>query len=134
MNVILSIHPKWAKLIYEGKKTVEWRKTTPYRLRPTDNIYLYETSPVKKVTGRIKMYSHAILSIEDVMAREDGYGMNYIDSGCVPIEDLLAYEGKSKALVAWCIGMAKKFNESLDIDELGLKRPPQSWCYTEVEK
>lgn len=23
MNVILSIHPKWAKLIYEGKKTIE---------------------------------------------------------------------------------------------------------------
>ena len=79
------------------------------------------------------MYSHAILSIEDVMMREDGYGMNYIESGCVPIEDLLAYEGKSKALVAWCIGMAKKFNESLDIEDFALKRPHQSWCYTEVE-
>lgn len=131
MNIILSIKPKWARLIYEGKKTVEWRKTTPYRLRPTDNIYLYETSPVKKVTGCIKMYSHAILNIEDVMMRKDGYGMNYIESGCVPIEDLLAYEGKSKALVAWCIGTAKKFNESLDIDALGLKRPPQSWRYVE---
>ena len=24
--ILLSIHPKWAKLIYEGKKTIEWRK------------------------------------------------------------------------------------------------------------
>lgn len=29
MNIVLSIHPKWAKLIYEGKKTLEWRKNTP---------------------------------------------------------------------------------------------------------
>ena len=27
MNIVLSIKPKWAKLIYEGKKTIEWRKT-----------------------------------------------------------------------------------------------------------
>lgn len=134
MNIILSIHPKLAKLIYEGKKTVEWRKNTPNKLKPTDNIYLYETSPVKKVTGRIMMYAHVKLNIKDVKTHENGFGMNYyIESGCVPIEDLLAYEGKSKALVGWCIGMAKKFNESLDIDALGLKRPPQSWCYTEVD-
>ena len=34
MNVILSIHPKWARLIYEGKKTIEWRKIVPSRLLP----------------------------------------------------------------------------------------------------
>lgn len=32
MNIILSIHPKWAKLIYEGKKTIEWRKTLPRKM------------------------------------------------------------------------------------------------------
>ena len=26
MNIILSIHPKWANLIYDGKKTIEWKK------------------------------------------------------------------------------------------------------------
>ena len=34
MNIILSIHPKWAKLIYEGKKTIEWRKIVPSCLLP----------------------------------------------------------------------------------------------------
>lgn len=29
MNIILSIHPKWAEKIYTGEKTVEWRKTEP---------------------------------------------------------------------------------------------------------
>lgn len=31
MNIILSIKPKWAELIYSGKKTIEWRKSFPTR-------------------------------------------------------------------------------------------------------
>lgn len=47
MNIILSIHPKWAKLIYEGKKTIEWRKTVPSCLLP---IHLSN----EKLTGQIE--------------------------------------------------------------------------------
>jgi predicted transcriptional regulator len=54
MNIILSIHPKWAKLIYEGKKTVEWRKTTPKKADSQSVIFLYETAPVCKVTGWVR--------------------------------------------------------------------------------
>lgn len=27
MNIVMSIKPEWAKKIYSGEKTVEWRKT-----------------------------------------------------------------------------------------------------------
>lgn len=40
MNIIMSIHPKWAKLIYEGKKTLEWRKNTP-NADFIDKVFLY---------------------------------------------------------------------------------------------
>ena len=53
MNIILSIHPKWAKLIYEGKKTIEWRKTLPkndYPLHPgqTHAQPLYAQIPLEE--------------------------------------------------------------------------------------
>lgn len=47
MNIILSIKPKWAELIYSGKKTIEWRKSFPKR-ENIECVYLYETAPVKK--------------------------------------------------------------------------------------
>lgn len=51
-NPVISIKPKYAELIYSGEKTVELRKC-----RPNDDYegaYLYETSPVKELTGIIK--------------------------------------------------------------------------------
>ena len=53
MNIVLAIKPKWAKLIYEGKKTIEWRKTLPRKMdlkllrdgNPNVKVYLYETAP-----------------------------------------------------------------------------------------
>lgn len=45
---LMSIKPKWAKELYSGKKTVEFRKSSP----PLDSlVFLYETRPVKAVTG-----------------------------------------------------------------------------------
>lgn len=130
MNVLLSIKPKWAKLIYEGKKTVEWRKSVPRHLMPEDMVFLYETAPVKKITGYMSVHSFGRFCVEDIMAGEDRYGLSWVESGCVPIEDLLAYEGRSSSLVAWSIGMARRLSRSLDVQEIGLKHPPQSWCYT----
>ena len=43
--ILLSIHPKWAKLIYEGKKTIEWRKSFPKEfISNQTKVYLYETA------------------------------------------------------------------------------------------
>lgn len=49
MNVcLMSIKPKWAKELYSGKKTVEFRKSSP----PIGSIvFLYESAPVRAVTG-----------------------------------------------------------------------------------
>ena len=45
---LMSIKPKWAKELYSGKKTVEFRKSSP----PLDSmVFLYESVPVKAVTG-----------------------------------------------------------------------------------
>ena len=45
---LMSIKPKWARELYCGKKTVEFRKSSP----PIGSIvFLYESAPVRAVTG-----------------------------------------------------------------------------------
>ena len=62
MNIILSIHPKWAQKIHTGEKTVEWRKGSPKRINPS-KVFIYETAPVCKVTGYIVLEGFAGLNI-----------------------------------------------------------------------
>ena len=45
---LMSIKPKWAKKLYSGKKTVEFRKSSP---AVGSLVFLYESAPVRAVTG-----------------------------------------------------------------------------------
>lgn len=47
----MSIKPEWAKKIYSGEKIVEWRKIKLKNFSIENKIFLYETAPIKKVTG-----------------------------------------------------------------------------------
>lgn len=49
MNIILSIHPEYVEKILAGEKTVELRRLLPRQ--NVEKIYIYSTSPVKKIVG-----------------------------------------------------------------------------------
>lgn len=49
-SYLMSIHPKFAELIYAGKKTIELRSRFNPRLIHSI-VYLYETSPIRQITG-----------------------------------------------------------------------------------
>lgn len=51
MDILLSIKPKYAQMIYDGTKRYEYRRRMPRKLNVGDTVYLYETAPVKAVTG-----------------------------------------------------------------------------------
>ena len=53
MNVILSIKPEFAFKILNGQKKYEYRKTE--FKKPIDKIFLYASSPIKKIIGEIKI-------------------------------------------------------------------------------
>lgn len=139
MNIILSIHPKWAKLIYEGKKTIEWRKSQPlyskFEFQQIDKVFIYETTPVRKITGFAEISNYTDFDAASF------YKYNYKDEecetlikrGCVSIENLSKYQGCSDELIGWEIERAVKFGTPKQLEDFGLKRPPQSWCYTEVD-
>ena len=48
--IVMAIKPKYAKAIYEGRKNWEFRKAPPPIYK---EIYLYESAPVSRITGRI---------------------------------------------------------------------------------
>ena len=51
MNVLLSIKPKYVKAILNGTKKYEFRKSAFRRKEDVEMVYVYATSPVKKIVG-----------------------------------------------------------------------------------
>lgn len=141
MNIVLAIHPKWAKLIYEGKKTIEWRKVIPSCLFPIHlkhdaiRVYLYETAPVKKVTGYFVCRDVAELIMSEPPwenAEIHPAAEKVINEGCVPLDDLKKYAGKKEVVYGLKVMYWSKFFKGpKPLEDFGLERPPQSWCYTE---
>lgn len=137
--ILLSIHPKWAQKIYSGEKTVEWRKTYPKIISEDTKVYLYETAPIKKVTGYIFLKFNSFESANYPFTRINFYDSDskylMIDNlermGCVPIEHLKKYLNTSNGY-GWRIAESKKFMEPKTLADFGLKRAPQSWQYVEV--
>lgn len=132
MNIILSIHPKWADKIYAGEKKIEWRKTKPKWYDSKAKVYLYETAPVKNVTGYFMIERFGWVNKNDPDFKFL-IGEKVEKLGCVLIEDLKKYQGDSPELFAWYVGKVVRFKKPSPLSEFGLKRPPQSWCYTEVD-
>lgn len=138
MDIILSIKPKWAELIYSGKKTIEWRKSWPkyekFEFQHVGKVLLYETAPVKMITGFFELNG-----CRELIIREESFEYRYKDihpdakeiiaAGCVPLEDLKKYKGKNYSLFGWRIKNPTKFYKPWGLQYAGLKRPPQSWCY-----
>lgn len=148
MNIILSIHPKWAEKIYAGEKTIEWRKSRPKTYSEETKIYMYETSPAKMVTGYFTLKTKTIktkfMTAHDVDFPFSRISFRDSDTkyllignieimGCVPIEKLREYLNDSDGY-GWRINKVEKFVKPRPLSDFGLKRPPQSWCYDSTFK
>ena len=131
-NIILSIHPKWAEKIYSGEKTVEWRKTVPHKLKAASRkVFLYETSPVCKVTGYFDLLIPIEIDATNIRMNLDEL---YVERGCVPVDDLVKYQGKKNIIYAWEFKHFVKFDQPKTLVDFGLKRAPQSLQYVEVNE
>ena len=122
---LMSIKPKWAKELYSGKKTVEFRKSSP---AVGSLVFLYESAPVRAVTGCFQV--HAVLTSN---ASHIWYALKVLNrvwkSGSVDRDFLFKYcggaAGKCCAIRAedpW------RFPETewVKLEKYAV-RPPQSW-------
>lgn len=122
MDVLLSIKPKYADLIIDGKKKFEFRKTR-FNKDKIDNVLIYSTSPVKKIIGRV--------TIGNIL---EGHPKNiwkkcHKHSGLTK-EEFFTYFADKEIAYALSIEDVEHFAKPIDpyIEFDGFV-PPQSYCY-----
>lgn len=130
MNVLLSIHPEYAAMIYDGRKKIEFRTNIPRKYELCeDYIFLYETAPIYAVTGWIKVDSY--INVNKILNgdRKDLKRM-IINDGRLTMEQIKAYKPNLQ-LWGWHIADAYNFGRKEFITRFSPnEKPPQSWCYT----
>lgn len=134
--VMISIRPEWCKLIAEGEKTVEARKSFP-RLKPLFKCYIYESQQRKAVIGEFVCSNIFPLLIQPWL-----YITSAIADACLTREQVKDYS-KGKDVYGWRISHLVIYDQPRRISEffaesnathdcpslVPMKRPPQSWCY-----
>ena len=131
-DIILSIHPKWAEKIYSGEKTVEVRKTQPdwEKSEAAEDlaIYLYETAPVKKITGLVFLtWVHE--ADKELFENPEKYFAGDMRDACLTAEELIKYSN-GKNLYFWDLKDPYKFDTPIDLKG----SVPQSWRYVKKEE
>jgi predicted transcriptional regulator len=130
IDIILSIHPKWAEKIYSGEKTIEVRKTEPdwFKSAPDHRplIYLYETSPVKRITGLVFFKWVSNFDKRRLKAPQLHFAKHVFEESCLTAKELIKYSG-GKDLYFWELKDPFKFDTPQDIKG----SVPQSWRYLE---
>ena len=119
-KMLLSINPEHVENILSGKKRFEFRKV---RCRKDVNtIVIYSTSPVMRVVAEA--------SIENVIEDDVGevWRLTEAYAGISKKFFLQYYKGKEKA-VAYKLGAVVRYAEPKILGDIGISRPPQSFCY-----
>lgn len=157
-TVLISIKPEWCKLIAEGKKTIEVRKTfpkydTPFRVL----VYCTKGTTLWKKDDRFLLdgeYNRLIDEIPDYLLNGEVIGefictgkyvvrpraltceSEFVKRSCVPVGKLVAYvsdkEFPKDHVYGWCFQSFTLYENPKELREYGLKRPPQSWQYIET--
>ena len=122
MNVILSIKPEFCERIRSGDKKYEFRKVRFKIQEDIDRVFIYCTSPVKKIIGFFEIDE----IIEDAPIN---LWAKYNNGAGIEKEQFFLYYGKAR------IGYAIKISNSEFFEPFDPKEvypgfsPPQSFCY-----
>ena len=117
--IVMAIKPKYAKAIYEGRKNWEFRKAPPPIYK---EIYLYESAPVSRITGRI-IFCAAVtgtwIDVWEMVKTNRCFTRNLPGIKMVELED---YAGK-RDVTALRVYKAERLENP---PTFGAK-PPQNW-------
>ena len=117
--IVMAIKPKYAKAIYEGRKNWEFRKAPPPIYK---EIYIYESAPVSKITGRV-VFSASVtglwLDVWEMVKTNKCFTRNLPG---VRQDELKEYAGK-RVVTALRVYKA----ERLEKPPAFAAKPPQNW-------
>ncbi|GBU21055.1 hypothetical protein R80B4_00944 [Fibrobacteres bacterium R8-0-B4] len=129
-SLLLSIRPKYWEMILSGEKTVELRKTAP-----SESIW----RALFYVTGK---GGGAVVGKASVRTVQSYLLDKPYEPDCViefslrcglSREEFDAYYAGSRRVVLIYLRYPVAFGSPKRLEEYGLVRPPQSWCYVEEE-
>ena len=122
MDVLLSIKPKYVTSSIEGDKRYEFRKTI-FKNREINRIYIYSSSPVKKIIGTFE--------IGGILEDHPNYLWDMVkEYAGINDRDFFTYfERKSRAF-AIEIQNLRELPDPIDpYETMPGFVPPQSYCY-----
>ena len=124
MNVLLSIKPKYVNEIVNGNKRYEFRKSVFRKRGNVGKVYIYASSPVKRIVGAF--------TIESIIEErpEELWRICKKFSGISEVEFFDYFRDKDKGY-AIEIGMLELFDPINPKDHIPDFSPPQSFCYTD---
>lgn len=116
---MLPIKPEYAERILNGTKKFEYRRRLA---KGVDTILLYETAPVKKVVGEVKVIGTRTTAPCILWA--DTWGASGITK-----EDYDKYFEDSWWGGAYVLGDATRFKKPKELKDYGINYTPQSYVY-----
>ena len=125
MNVLLSIKPKYVEEIINGNKKYEFRKSIFRCKDDIELVYVYSTSPVKKIVGAF--------TIENIMEDHPrNLWENFREFSGIEKEEFFSYFEDCKNGFAIGIENVEVFEDPIDPKSSNPDFvPPQSFYYTD---
>lgn len=121
MSVLLSIKPEFVAKIFSNEKQYEFRKVI-FKNKQVKDVVIYASSPVSKVVGEFTI-DKIIEDIPDKVWKltkdKAGITKSYFDE---------YFRGKRVAY-AIKIKQATRYDKPIELQDLGIKRAPQSFMY-----
>ena len=131
--VVLSIHKQYLDKILSGEKTVEVRRNWPQISMTPFTVLLYETAAGKgaqKIRARATCTGCVLLRDTDLYGgRHEDIVTAFSQQSCLTADMLKTYMGHCLALYGWRLEKVRPLDAALA--DFGVKRAPQSWCYTQ---
>jgi len=143
--VLISIRPEWCRLIAEGKKTIEVRKSYP-KLTAPHKVYIYETRGTERVGNEhfnlvicgsgcgavigefVCDGIYYVLDHPEVFAHHPRYYQKTLEAACMTAEQAIDYS-QGKDLWGWHITGLRIYDKPKSITDF--QRPCGNELYCE---
>jgi len=123
---LMAIKPRFAKLIFDGEKEVEFRKVN-FSKEP-ETIIVYATDPIQKVIGSFDVGK--IKQGKPVKLWREYEGMGGINK-----EEFEKYFGPRDSGIAIKVRNTTKFDEPVSLESFcGVSTPPQNFQYLDFDE
>lgn len=122
-SLILSIKPAYAEKILSGEKKYEFRKKLCRE--NIDKIYLYATSPVKKIVGEVEVLERCFMEKDKLWEGAQKWAG-------ITVDFYKQYFQKQAYAGAYGLGETIRYENPLELASLGINFVPQSYAYIDT--